>query len=696
VFNGSGGDEFFEASANGGRLRFTRDLGNIVMDVDDVEVVNLNALGGIDTITVDDLSGTDVVELAGDLAGELGGSAGDASADTVIVNGTDGPDNIDVAGAGTSASVVGLATRVDITNSEGANDSLVVKSLGRDDVVNATPLPAGVIKLTIDGGAGVDDLRGSQGADTFVGGDGDDSIFGDNGNDVALMGGGDDVFRWDPGDGNDTLDGQDGTDSMLFFGANIAESVDIAANGGRVRFFRDIASVTMDLDDVEAIDFFALGDADTIVVNDLSGTDVTRVDADLAASGGGGDGQPDNVIVNATNGDDVVQVSGDAAGTSVLGLAAQVNMTGTEAANDRLTVKALAGDDVVEASGLQAGAIQLTADGGEGDDVLIGGDGNDVLLGGPGDDVLLGGGGTDVIDGGDGDDIEIQFAAINGELQLAATNGDRVTSATAADAEWVLSHVRIVGGSTVITFGGKEYRLAVTDLSQLVGAATDAATSEATASTDPATSEPDEAEPTTTTTTPSASIGDFIWVDANGDGVQDAGEPGLPGVVVRLLDAGGHVTGEDVTDGGGRYALTPATSGPLTLEVVIPGGFQPTLADAGPDDAVDSDANPDDVVVGPVETTVRVAVADSGADLDVGLVALPEPAAPETTVEPTTTVATTIPTTTTIEPTTTAVATTVPPTTTLATPEPTEPATAAPAETSPTTETTTSTSTPAG
>ena len=62
--------------------------------------------------------------------------------------------------------------------------------------------------------------------------------------------------------------------------------------------------------------------------------------------------------------------------TSVLGLAARVNITGAEAANDRLTINALAGDDVVEASGLAAGAIQLTADGGDGDDVLIGGAGD--------------------------------------------------------------------------------------------------------------------------------------------------------------------------------------------------------------------------------------------------------------------------------------------------------------------------------
>ena len=88
-----------------------------------------------------------------------------------------------------------------------------------------------------------------------------------------------------------------------------------------------------------------------------------------------------------------------------------MNITGAEAANDRLTVNALAGDDVVEASGLAAGAIQLTADGGDGDDVLVGGDGNDVLLGGAGDDVLLGGPGIDILDGGAGDNVVIQLVA---------------------------------------------------------------------------------------------------------------------------------------------------------------------------------------------------------------------------------------------------------------------------------------------
>jgi Ca2+-binding RTX toxin-like protein len=92
----------------------------------------------------------------------------------------------------------------------------------------------------------------------------------------------------------------------------------------------------------------------------------------------------------------------------VLGLAAQVNITGGETANDRLTINALAGDDVVEASGLVATAIALTADGGFGDDVLIGGDGNDTLLGGEDDDVLIGGLGLDILDGGPGGNVVIQ------------------------------------------------------------------------------------------------------------------------------------------------------------------------------------------------------------------------------------------------------------------------------------------------
>ena len=177
-----------------------------------------------------------------------------------------------------------------------------------------------------------------------------------------------------------------------------------------MRFTRNLGNIAMDLNDVETIDLNALGGADSTTINDLSGTDVVEINVDLAGTIGGtaGDSQPDTIIVVGTNGDDVALVFGDSTGASVLGLAAVVNITGAEAANDRLTVSALAGDDVVEASGLATGAIQFTANGGDGNDILVGSDGNDILSGGAGDDVLLGGLGLDILDGGDGDDTEIQ------------------------------------------------------------------------------------------------------------------------------------------------------------------------------------------------------------------------------------------------------------------------------------------------
>jgi Ca2+-binding RTX toxin-like protein len=399
LFFGANIAERIDVSANGGRVRFSRDIGSVTMDLNGTESVEFRALGGADAITVGDLTGTDLTRLDLDLRGPNGG--GDGAADTVTVNGTQGADAFGAAGDAGGVNVFGLHTAVNVFFQEQADDRLTLNALGGDDVVDATSLEADGIQLTINGGLGTDFMIGSEGDDLINGGDG---------NDTALMGAGDDTFVWNPGDDNDIIEGQAGFDTMVFNGANIAERIDVAANGGRVRFSRDVASVTMDLNDTEAITFNALGGADAITVGDLSGTDLTEVNLNLAGTIGGtaGDGAADSVTVFGTSGDDVIQAAGDASGVSVFGLAARVNITGAEAANDRLTVNAQAGDDVVEASGLLAGAIQFTADGGAGDDVLIGGEGNDVLLGGIGDDVLIGGPGIDILDGGDGDNILIQ------------------------------------------------------------------------------------------------------------------------------------------------------------------------------------------------------------------------------------------------------------------------------------------------
>ena len=159
----------------------------------------------------------------------------------------------------------------------------------------------------LNGQAGHDTLIGGSGAETFRGGNGNDFADGNRGDDEALLGAGNDVFRWDPGDGNDRIEGGAARDAMLFIGSGANERIDISANGERVRFFRDVANVTMDLDDTEEIEFEALGGADNVVVNDLSGTDVVNVITDLEGVLGSnaGDGQPDTIVARGTNGDDV-------------------------------------------------------------------------------------------------------------------------------------------------------------------------------------------------------------------------------------------------------------------------------------------------------------------------------------------------------------------------------------------------------
>ena len=121
-------------------------------------------------------------------------------------------------------------------------------------------------------------------------------------------------------------------------------------------FFRDVGNVTMDLNGVEDIELNALGGADTITVNDLTGTDLNQVDLDLAAPPGSGvgDGQADTVIVNGTSGDDVITVADNNGVVTVSGLAAQVTITGAEATDRPLVINGLGGDDVIDASGLSA------------------------------------------------------------------------------------------------------------------------------------------------------------------------------------------------------------------------------------------------------------------------------------------------------------------------------------------------------
>jgi Ca2+-binding RTX toxin-like protein len=219
------------------------------------------------------------------------------------------------------------------------------------------------IPTMIAGGGGDDSLNGGAGAETFVGGRGDDRVVGGKGADAAALDAGDDTFVWAPGDANDSIDGQRGADTMLFIGADANEEITMTANADRLKFFRDVANVTMDTDGVETVDFKALGGTDKITVNDLTGTDVTQVDLDLAGTSdpGAGDGAVDNVVVNGTDGDDTITIEGSRSGVDVAGLATAVSVSHPDP-TDVLSVNTLAGTDNVFTSGV-AGALQVLVDG---------------------------------------------------------------------------------------------------------------------------------------------------------------------------------------------------------------------------------------------------------------------------------------------------------------------------------------------
>ena len=86
--------------------------------------------------------------------------------------------------------------------------------------------------------------------------------------------------------------------------------------------------------------------------------------------------------------------------------------------------------------------------------------------------------------------------------------------------------------------------------------------------------------------TPSGVIGDRIWNDANGNGVQDGSEPGVAGVRVSLSGPGGPRTA--VTDASGRYQFTGLAPGTYTVSFTTPAGYTLTAATVGTDRTIDS------------------------------------------------------------------------------------------------------------
>jgi uncharacterized repeat protein (TIGR01451 family) len=88
-----------------------------------------------------------------------------------------------------------------------------------------------------------------------------------------------------------------------------------------------------------------------------------------------------------------------------------------------------------------------------------------------------------------------------------------------------------------------------------------------------------------------ASLGSFVWSDTNGNGIQDAGEAGIPNVTVTLFDAGGTPVTTTTTNASGAYSFTGLTPGDYSVGFTPPAGYTFAPANQGGSDGLDSDAD---------------------------------------------------------------------------------------------------------
>jgi len=122
------------------------------MDMDGIEALDLTTLGGADSVTINDMHGTDFRQANIDLS--AAGGAGDGAADLVTLNGGDAPEHVAVGAAFSGVDVKGLRPETVIMGSEVALDHLQINTFGGNDRINVDPATATQIGVTTDLGTG--------------------------------------------------------------------------------------------------------------------------------------------------------------------------------------------------------------------------------------------------------------------------------------------------------------------------------------------------------------------------------------------------------------------------------------------------------------------------------------------------------------------------------------------------------------
>ncbi len=252
----------------------------------------------------------------------------------------------------------------------GSTEKMIVNGLGGNDIIKATGLDAGLVKLRAYGDEGDDEIFGSQGDDYLKGGSGDDLIVGNRGDDKMYGGSGDDTMVWNNGDGSDRMDGDSGHDTVQVNGADGAgDEFEIRSNGDHVEFERvNLGPFTLDIRDTEQLEVRGQGGDDSIDASDLDAGQIK-----LRLYGGDGDdtitGSEGRDYINGGNGDDLM-TGGDGADTFLFRRGGDT-ITDFENGVDRIKISA--GNEYDSWDEVVAVATQ------EGNDVEIDFGGNDVL-----------------------------------------------------------------------------------------------------------------------------------------------------------------------------------------------------------------------------------------------------------------------------------------------------------------------------
>lgn len=347
---GSNAADRINAFALKGRLQVTRALGATFLDAAGFERVGIAVRGGVDIVNVDDLTATGVKNADVDLGG------GDNLPDFVVVRATAARDNLTVGSVGKGGvAFTGLAWEVQVLGAEETRDNLTLLAQGGDDSIAGGVGVGGPERVIVEGGEGTDTMtyRGTRAADR-IGVDAAGirvraTALATTSQEAAVerfvvqgLDGADVITASDSLAGL-MLDGGSGADVLEVVGTESNDKLDFSANGPRVRVVRTDATTTIDVADVERAAVAALGGPDVVIVNDLAGTALRTVDADLGA----GDGAIDTVLQRGTDRADAIGVTRSGAQVLSTGLAAQTRITGSEPADDALRISTLAGDDDV-------------------------------------------------------------------------------------------------------------------------------------------------------------------------------------------------------------------------------------------------------------------------------------------------------------------------------------------------------------